>query len=155
MKPGPPQKPTPLRLLEGNPSRRPLPLNEPKPRPLRRVPAPPEHLDEEGRREWRRLGSHLCKLGLLTDLDLTAFLAYCDTYERWLHYSREAKRAPLITTPNGHIQQSPFVGMANTAFKMMRSILGEFGLTPASRSRISVDPADREDDELSKFLFRT
>ena len=152
---GRPPKPTRLRLLEGNPGKRPINENEPRPRQRQRIPSPPAGLGEEGAKEWRRLGPELVRLGLLTNLDITAFHAYCDTFERWVQYSREAKKAPLIQTPNGHLQQSPYVSMANRAFYMLNQSLARFGMDPASRSRIAVDPADRDDDELSKWLYGT
>ena len=156
MKPGPQPTPTNLRLLRGNPSGRPFNVNEPKPRPRQRLPSPPSDLGEEGVKEWRRVGPELMKLGLLTNLDVSAFHLYTSTFEQWILYAREARRGgPLIKTPNGWVQQNPYIGMANTAFKMCRSMLAEFGLTPAARARIAVDPASKEDDDLAKWLFRT
>ena len=140
-------------MLRGNPGKRPINENEPKPRQRKRVPSPPDDLGELGQKEWRRQGPELVRLGLLTDMDRTAFHVYCDTYERWVVASREAKRIPLITTPRGHIQQSPWVSMANRLFYMLNQSLMRFGMDPASRSRIAVDPADREDDELANWLF--
>ena len=154
MKPGPAPRPSHVKLLEGIPGRRPLPSNEPKPRVRQRVPSPPPSLGEEGQKEWRRLGSHLCKLGLLTDLDLTAFHMYCDSYESWRQYAREARKGPVIRTPNGYLQRNPYVGMANTAFRMARAMLAEFGLTPAARSRVVGESTNREgNDELMAWLL--
>ncbi len=155
MKPGPPRKPTNLRLLEGNPSGRPLPLSEPKPRRRQRLPSPPTDLGEEGVKEWRRVGTELMKLGLLTTLDITALHMYCDAAERWRLYAREARRGgAILKTPNGWYQQNPYVGMANTAFKQAHGMLAEFGLTPAARARLAVDPVSQEDDELANWLYR-
>ncbi len=61
--------------LKGNPGKRALNKDEPKPAPrLRRVP---RHLSDEARKEWRRAGRFLLKLGLASDLELAAFAAYC------------------------------------------------------------------------------
>lgn len=149
--------PTPTKILElrGNPGKRPLNRNEPKPRQLRRMPSPPDSLDQVGQKEWRLLGPVLMKYGLMTVLDLTALHMYCDTYERWVYAVREAKRVRLITTPGGVIKMNPLAAEANRLFYMLHVSLSRFGLDPASRSRIAVDPADREDDELAKWLFRS
>ena len=151
---GRPPKPTRLRLLEGNPGKRPINENEPRPWQRQRIPSPPDDLGDVGAKEWRRRGPELTRLGLLTNLDLTAFHLYCDTYERWVQASREAKRIPLITTPGGVIRPNPYVAMANRLFYMVNQSLARFGMDPSSRSRIAVDPNDREDDDLSEFLYR-
>ena len=46
-------KPTAIKRLEGNPGKRPLNIYEPK--PLKKAPTCPDWLDEEAKREWRRL----------------------------------------------------------------------------------------------------
>ena len=152
---GRPPTPTNLRVLRGNPSGRPLPTNEPRPRRRQRIPSPPESLGDVGAKEWRRLGPQLIELGLLTDLDLSAFHLYCSTYERWVKATLEADKAPVIVTPNGHVQQNPYVGLANRLFYMVNQSLARFGLDPASRSRIVVDPNDQRGDnsDLREWLF--
>ena len=51
---GPKPKPTKLKLLEGNPGRR--PINDKEPKPKERLPQCPTHLSEEAKREWQRTG---------------------------------------------------------------------------------------------------
>ena len=48
-------QPTALKVLKGNPGRRPLNEDEPKPEVL--LPRPPAHLSPVARREWRRAGA--------------------------------------------------------------------------------------------------
>jgi hypothetical protein len=62
--------PTNLVLLRGNPGKRALNKEEPKPRPV--LPEPPGHLDTGAKREWRRVAPELHQLGLLTVLDVDA-----------------------------------------------------------------------------------
>jgi phage terminase small subunit len=54
MKPGPKPKPTELKIIEGNPGKRPLNKNEP--RPPRLSPQCPNWLLPEAKKEWKRLG---------------------------------------------------------------------------------------------------
>ena len=77
------RKPTPttLKELKGNPGRR--PLNEDEPKPSVHLPSPPAHLSPAARREWRRAGAFLVEMGLMTDLDVAALAAYCVAYARW------------------------------------------------------------------------
>jgi len=68
---GPKLKPTAIKILEGNPGKRPLNLNEPK--PLQIAPECPDWLLDEAKKEWKRLAPELERLGLLTILDMAAF----------------------------------------------------------------------------------
>ena len=61
-------QPTALKELKGNPGRR--PLNEDEPKPEVHLPGPPSHLSPAARREWRRAGAFLVEMGLMTDLDV-------------------------------------------------------------------------------------
>ena len=71
-------KPTRLKVLTGNPGKRPLNPDEPKPE--RAIPECPAELGPVARREWDRLGKELASLGLLTNLDRAALAAYCGAY---------------------------------------------------------------------------
>ena len=68
-------KPTAIKALEGNPGKRELNKNEPKPK--KKAPACPKWLDDEAKKEWRRLSKQLEELGILTEVDMTAFAGYC------------------------------------------------------------------------------
>ncbi len=133
--PGRIPKPTALKELEGNPGKRPLNENEPKPE--KKAPSCPKWLEPEAKREWRRLAKDMEELGILTEEDRAAFASYCQAYARW----REAEQVisehgAIIRTPSGYLQQIPQVSIAQTYLKIMNKIAEQFGLTPASRSRI-------------------
>jgi len=68
-------KPTRLKVLTGNPGKRPMNTNEPKPEPT--VPECPNELGPVARAEWDRLAAELGKLKILTALDRAALAAYC------------------------------------------------------------------------------
>ena len=154
MAPGPPPKPTRLRVLEGNPGRRPLNEFEPQPAPRKRVPAAPKELGEQAKKEWRRLAKQLVRQGILTDLDMTAFTAYCQCYQRWYDASRQLDSTGLfIKAPNGMIMQNPLLPIINKAVDQMLKFMARFGLTPSDRSRLSVVPPDDELDALEEWLF--
>ena len=77
------RKPTPtaLKMLEGNPGKRPLNVNEPIP-PKGDIKCP-SWLLPEAKKEWKRLAPSLEAMGVLTMADLTAFEGYCQAYARW------------------------------------------------------------------------
>lgn len=176
--PGPPPKPTVIKLITGNPGRKPLPVNEPKPR--RGIPAMPGHLKAEARREWARMADELAAVGLLTVVDRAALAAYCQSYADWVRAEGELRRHGMVTKgatkrvtrkkhgtgdieteeTGGTLGVSPWVKIRDNALRQMHRFLAEFGMTPASRSRIQAGnvppppPSDREEDEADRFFTR-
>lgn len=133
-------KPTHLRLLEGNPSkRRP---NAREPQPEQRRSTCPAHLCPSAKAEWKRLAAQLCVLRILTELDRAALAAYCQAYGRWVEAERKLQETPmLLKMPSGYVQQNPWLTIANKQLELMHKYLSEFGLSPVSRSRVSVAPS--------------
>lgn len=129
-------KPTRLKILTGNPGKRPLNLTEPRPEPS--IPDCPPELGPAAQREWQRLVGELAALKVLTNLDRAALAAYCGAYALWAE-STEAiqKFGVMVKSPTGFPMQSPYVSIANRQAEIMMRIAAEFGFTPASRGRIS------------------
>ena len=44
----------------------------------------------------------------------------------------------LAGLPSGYVQQNPWLTIANKQLELMHKYLGEFGLSPVSRSRVSL-----------------
>ena len=58
-----------------------------------------------------------------------------------------------MKTPSGYWQQVPQVSIAQTYLKVMNRFAEQFGLTPASRSRIVADTTGRDsEDEMEALL---
>ena len=143
-------KPTRLRVLEGKPGRRPFNRSEPQPKAPSGVPAPPSFLGREGKAEWRRVVKQLVDLGLYTELDRSAFAAYCQSWDTWRQANKSlATNGMIVRTPNGQ-RRSPYLAIADRALAHIRAFLIEFGMTPAARSRVSVEPPP---DDMDRFLF--
>jgi len=149
--------PTALHKLAGNPSKRKLPAAEPKPQV--RLPAPPGALGKEGRAEWKRVGSALLQLGLVSDLDRAALVGYCLAWERALEAQKLLKTQGLTTkTDKGNVIQNPALGIYNRAMKQLREFAVEFGMTPAARRRVDAVPlspgaGEQEPESAEQFLF--
>ena len=142
------RKPTPtyLKLLKGNPGKRPLNKNEPRPEIPDAPPDAPNFLTGYAREEWGRISIEAYRLGLLTQVDVMPLSAYCDAYERWRTAKETitamAERDPLmhgliVKTQSGGAAPNPLVWIAANAARDMVQFAGEFGMTPAARSRIS------------------
>ena len=145
-------KPTALKILEGNPGKR--PLNDKEPKPENKAPRCPSWLEPEAKKEWKRMAKTLETLGVLTQVDKAAFAGYCQAYARW----REAeeflsKHGTIFKTPSGYIQQVPQVSIARNYLQTMKDFCSEFGLTPAARTRIRVEiDNDKSNDPMLKIL---
>jgi len=141
------RKPIPnkLKVLMGNPGKRPLNQNEPKPIPI--APKCPGHLDKVAKREWKRVIELLEPLGLINKLNMAALAAYCQIYSRWVEAEGMIrKHGMLVKTPNGYPQLSPFLVITNKCLDQMKAYMVEFGMTPSSMSRMDIKPGENKDD---------
>jgi len=138
-------QPTALRILRGNPGRRPLPPDEPAPAPLDAGEAAPDWLADDARAEWARLVPLLTRCGVLTETDRSALTAYCDAWGTWKEASTQIRRFGMVLkTKDGKLPVvSPYVRIAHDSLTQMRAFLIEFGMTPSSRVRVHATPAKK------------
>ncbi|MEM9019950.1 MAG: phage terminase small subunit P27 family [Planctomycetota bacterium] len=141
-------KPTRLKALAGNPGKRPVKQDEPKPAAGRL--SCPAHVKGAAATEWRRIVKILDPLKIVTQADRAALAAYCVTYGRWVEAEKDLRETGVIVkSPSGYPIQNPYLAVANKALQQMRQYLAEFGLTPSSRSRMATPPpSDETADEL-------
>lgn len=144
-------KPTALKELAGNPGKRAMNRSEPK---FSGLPTCPSHLDKQAKAEWKRISKELSAVGLLTSVDRAALAAYCQCWSRWVQAEKKIQETSLVVkaAKSGYPIQNPYVGIANTALDLMKKFLTEFGLTPASRSRLSVDSDKSSADPFAEFM---
>ena len=89
-------KPTHLKLIEGNPGKRPI-RTGPE-RPVTTMPEPPDHLNADARTEWDRVAHGLHALRLLDTVDRAALAAYCTAYARWVQAERVITESRLTVS---------------------------------------------------------
>ena len=150
---GRPPKPTAIKELEGNPGKRPLNKNEPKPKQT--APKCPSWLEPDAKKEWRRLSKELESMGLLTEMDMAAFAGYCQAYARWKEAEEFiSKHGSILKTASGYIQQIPQVSIAQQNLKQMRNFCSELGLSPSARSRLNINNSGNtiEGDAMAELL---
>lgn len=148
--------PTAIKLLEGNPGRRPLNKREPKPKPG--IPYCPSWLCDEAKKHWKRTATILKDMGLLTVAESDALANYCHTWARWREaeeFIQEHGPVMPIRDKEGnikYIQQAPQVSMARHLLLILHRYQVEFGLTPSARTRIQVEKPSVEAAEFERFL---
>jgi P27 family predicted phage terminase small subunit len=150
------RKPVPieLKILRGNPGKRPI-AND-APRADGTIPECPKYLKGEARREWKRITQELANLRVISAADRVSIELYCDAYARW-RYAREQiedDSSMIMTTEKGYQIQSPWVSIANGAVAQMQKFLSEYGLTASSRAKVKVEKPQEESltDKLKKAV---
>jgi len=157
---GRPRKPTELHVLNGNPSKKKdLGKNEPKPAPVVSAPKPPSWMNADGKKMWKRQVPGLQRVGLLTEADLESFIVLCQSYGEWVEAEKDMKKNGkycIYTNKAGAENEieRPVVRVADKAYARYKSMCTEFGITPASRTRIEIKPAEQEQDPMEMLLSR-
>lgn len=145
---GPPPTPTSLKLLRGNPGKRALNKQEPTPDSLEK--GPPAWLDARAKSLWRELEPMLTRTRVLTEADRRSLELLCDAYSEYraarefcrkngTSYEAETDRGRSVTRVRAE------VGIYQDAWKRVRAMLQEFGMTPAARSKVKVVQGATED----------
>ena len=143
-RPGFPPKPTALKLLEGNPGKR--PLNQREPKPLSEAPTPPNWMDREAKAEWRRMIPQLKACGLLARIDRGSLTWLCVTWSQAVAlYLNLEEFGRTFTTASGYIMPRPEVRQYIETLVQYRQYCHDFGLSPSARSRIEVSPPAERD----------
>lgn len=170
---GPPPKPTALKILTGNPGKR--ALNKREPQPPRSAPKCPTWLSKEAKREWRFIVPILDKLNVLTEIDGAALAMYCTAFANAVEATRILnaeglqiktpwvnKAGFVIVGPDGRtpvgfdVVVHPMLRVQRESSASAKQFLTEFGLTPASRSRLQVPTAASDEvDPLQELINRS
>lgn len=139
------RKPTPtaLKIVRGNPGKRPLPEDE---LTLQRGATVPDWLTPDAAKHWPTIAQQLEEAGVLTVIDAPALALYCESFARWKQATNHIlKHGQVITSPTGVVKQSPYLLIASKAHDQMAKMLIEFGMTPSSRSRVTkVKPGEQK-----------
>ena len=148
---GPAPKPTALKVLEGNPGKRALPKNEPKPEA---GAVCPDWLPADARAEWARVAPVLERIGLLTQADTAALTAYCLAWASLKDAQRMIDRDGAVISggANGYQMPHPAIAIANKALLAIHRFAKEFGMTPSARGRMSLPGEKEEADPMEKLL---
>lgn len=152
---GPAPKPTALKILEGNKGKR--PLNKKEPKPKLGIPKMPQHLGAIARQKWREVVPELDRMGMLALVDAADLEGFCVAYQDAVECDEIIReKGRVITTPTGIARANPAVLQKREAWARVHRFAGEFGLSPASRTRIQVEfgaSAQEEGDKDDEYYF--
>ena len=147
---GPAPTPRKIKLLKGTFRRDRAPTKIPEPPKGAKAPS---WLNTAAKVEWTRMAPWLEDQGLLTKADVAAFATYCDLYATVQEYRRLCRKVGASVS----IREG-YRNVLMKAITAMKQYLALFGLSPADRERIGVDPTgggapDSQRDRVEDFLF--
>ena len=144
-----------LKILQGNPGRRPLP--SPGGPFVEGIPEKPPHLDEDASEEWDRLTTAL--VGILSPASRGTLLCACDAYSQLTASNRVLKEhgstyTTISESGSTLIRQRPEVRMRENARRAYQLALSELGASPVGHTRVRTLPASRpaKPTGISKFF---
>lgn len=152
---GRPRKPTSQKALGGTlqPSR----TNKNEPTPEVYLPVPPDWLSDRAKQYWGEIGNVLLAMKLTTVADGPALQLLTEALAEWA----EAREFVLsegmtyeTTTATGDTMHRPYpqVAIASDAWRRSHKMLTEFGLTPASRSKVSALGGEDGKDPFAEMM---
>jgi P27 family predicted phage terminase small subunit len=133
-------KPIYLKLLAGNPGKR--PINTHAPAPPGELFEAPDWLSESQRAGWAYAIAY-SPPGLLRMLDRSLLVVWVvaeDLHRQAL--AEVGKLGLVVKTTAGNPIQNPYLPILNKQAAMMLKAASELGFTPSSRSRIAVPPEE-------------
>lgn len=149
--------PTHLKLVKGNPGKRPTNKNEPK-APAGR-PSCPAHASDKARETWGYVCGLLEDMGILATVDAVAIEMLCEAYADFVAAADELKSLGSdyyeTVTKEGSVmyRAHPALAKKQDADRRLRGWLAEFGMTPSARSRVKLGgDADKTEDAEKKYF---
>lgn len=145
---GRPPKPTALKLVQGNPGKRAISKAEPDPEYLNDLTAP-AWLPESAADVWNEVVPHLRKANLLTHLDVPMLEQGCVAIAQFrkaaLTAESELVKSKQVETEGGGVATvgehiNPWLIVQSMSFKQAMAVFQQFGMSPAARTRVAVNP---------------
>lgn len=130
-------KPTHLRILEGNPGKR--PLNENEPLVVGDLHMAPDWLSDSQREGWTYAIAN-APAGLLKRLDQSVLVVWVVAEDLHRQASQAVTKFGLLAKSpvKGDPMQNPYLAILNRQAQLMLKAAAELGFTPSSRSRVEV-----------------
>jgi P27 family predicted phage terminase small subunit len=118
---------------------------------------PPSWLNSEAKREWKRILPLLIESGLLTHIDTSTLELYCQAFGNW----KECEK--LISKEGYTVEYTNKAGATNKSTHpavlngqkyavLSKQYIEQLGLSPKSRSKLTVNTGKKDDDDLIAFI---
>lgn len=143
-------QPIEKRVGKGNPTRRPIPKDVPA--RVSGEPKPPKGLAGHALECWKEYAGILKARGQWSRDSRLSFTALCEVYAEWRELADDLKKNGRFQTcgtkAGGTMERArPALSAFQDADRRLRAWLIEFGLTDASRAKVSGTPEEETDEE--------
>lgn len=143
-----PNKPTALKVIQGNKGKRALNKSEPDPEYLNDLTAP-SYLSLAAAKVWDEVVPNLRQALLLTKVDVPMLAMGCTAIAQYRTAANKADgeliKAKMVKDDDGiavatgeHV--NPWLIVQSMSFKQAMAVFQQFGMSPAARTRIAVNP---------------
>ena len=144
-------KPTIIKEAQGNPGRR--KLNKDEPKPDGNLKTAPRGLSESQKKIWDKYIGRI-PVGLLKLVDEMLFVRWVVATDVYMRARIKVDEGLIIKTEVNHnLIPNPYLSVMNRQADIMLKLESEMGFTPSSRSRLSINVDDKKDD-LADFEAR-
>jgi len=162
-------KPTAAQIAAGDPRKRGVrklrEKLESEPKATRGLPACPRHLRGRARAAWGFWAEELAAMGLDKRPDAQMLEGACVNYGRAVEADLIVQRDGImqdiseIDGESGEVillksQTHPAIRVSNAAWRQVRAFASEFGLSPVSRTRLTIEKRDDGAEDLAKILMQ-
>lgn len=139
-------KPTHLKVVTGNPGKR--PLKEDLLPPVE-IPSAPACLSRDAADIWLTTTMELAKLGIIARIDVHQIAAYCNIVSRMQKAQAVLDEHDLIYETHSEktgtmFRVRPELKIIQDCEKLLARYAAEFGMTAASRTKLKGDPRQPE-----------
>lgn len=124
------------------------------PEPPVTAPEPPKWLTGAALAEWKRIVPLLIKENCVTAWDRAALTAYCEEWKLYSNVTQKIRILKGLTVTGSKKQKAehPLLRVREKCFRRLLQVCAEFGLTPASRARLNIQP-EQLNDPLQQWLL--
>ena len=152
-----PRKPTQTKKLSGTLRKSRVNVSEPSPDMI--DTGPMIELDDVAKKYRAYVVPLLEKVGIMSELDPSEIDILCATYSEWVRLDKYIREELKNASSYEHYTQAGMSYKAYPEYKLradaanrLHKILTEFGMTPASRSKVNANKTDKKDDNPFKSL---
>lgn len=131
--------PTSVKRAKGTAQNCRILVDEYTPKSLDKLPPPPDYLNDFSKKEYEQVGSQLFADGLIVNIDMSMFIAYCVEMGTFKECSQIITNEGMIIEAgkDNYKMPHPAISTKNTALKNALAIGSKFGITPSERTKVS------------------
>jgi P27 family predicted phage terminase small subunit len=123
---------------------------------VKKVPAPPEMLNDIGKEVWKDVCTELINMGILQVVDINLVSMLCIEMQHYHECQRDIADNGLIMTfetKYGIVRKkNPAVDAANHHLKNVVTISSQFGLTPNSRMKLKLGKEEKKKNRAMELI---